>query len=356
MSKVSIVIPIYNVEKYLDRCIESIKSQTYTDLEIILIDDGSKDSSGAICDEHAKYDNRIKVIHKENGGVSAARNTGLSVADGEYIMFVDSDDYIDSNMIEEMVLHLPADIVICGLRWVQPEGKIIRENSFDKNETVQITEFIERYFDIAQDGYIISGPYNKLFCKQIINEYNLKFDENLSIGEDWLFVIKYMQCIENVCIMNNAYYNYVQYANNTLMSKYNDNAFEMCELLYNAEIDLTSKSDQYDSSFLIERFMALYFTFVWQIYTRSKMVGINKYKKLKYVLKNEFFCMLILKSKKTNYWCKMCSIAVETNCIWFIHFAYSIKYIIHTVVRFIYRLIPNNIRRLIKEKMLWKKR
>ena len=101
--KISIIVPIYNVEKYLDRCIESIVGQTYKNLEIILIDDGSPDNCPQMCDEWAKKDDRIKVVHKENGGVSLARNKGMDIATGTYIGFVDSDDYIDKNMYEKLM-------------------------------------------------------------------------------------------------------------------------------------------------------------------------------------------------------------------------------------------------------------
>ena len=112
---ISLVVPIYNVEKFLGQCIESIINQTYNDIEIILVDDGSTDNSGKICDEYKSIDNRIRVIHKVNGGLSSARNAGMRIAQGEYICFIDSDDYIDSQMLEIMKKQIKnADIVICG--------------------------------------------------------------------------------------------------------------------------------------------------------------------------------------------------------------------------------------------------
>ena len=99
---ISIIVPVYNVEKYLDKCIDSIINQTYKNIEIILIDDGSTDQSSAICDKYSKLDKSIKVIHKKNGGISDARNEGTKITTGSYLMFIDSDDYIDSNMIEEL--------------------------------------------------------------------------------------------------------------------------------------------------------------------------------------------------------------------------------------------------------------
>ena len=118
MPKISVIVPVYNVEKYLRKCIESILNQTFREFELILVDDGSTDSSGKICDEYALKDSRIKVIHKENGGASSARNAGLDVAKGEYIGFVDSDDWIEMDMYGELyrlIKENNTDISVCGI-------------------------------------------------------------------------------------------------------------------------------------------------------------------------------------------------------------------------------------------------
>ena len=131
MSKISVVVPVYNVEKYLKRCVDSIVQQTMQDIEIILVDDGSKDNSGLICDECAKKDERIIVIHKENGGLSSARNVGIEVAKAPYIAFVDSDDYIDKDMYEKLYKDITsemADVAMCGLCHCY-EGKEIEKKS-----------------------------------------------------------------------------------------------------------------------------------------------------------------------------------------------------------------------------------
>lgn len=127
--KISVIIPVYNVEKYLEKCIQSVINQTIKNLEIILVDDGSTDLSGKICDEYSKKDKRIKVIHKENGGLSDARNAGLNIESGEYIVFVDSDDYIEYNMIENLykcIKKYNADIVCCGKYLEDEDGNIIK--------------------------------------------------------------------------------------------------------------------------------------------------------------------------------------------------------------------------------------
>ncbi|HEL7541574.1 TPA: glycosyltransferase, partial [Enterococcus faecalis] len=125
MPKISIIVPVYNVEKYLEKCVRSILAQTFTDFELILVDDGSPDSSGAMCDQFAEQDERVKVIHKENGGLSDARNAGIEIATGEYLGFVDSDDYIADDMYELLYTNIvkeDADLSICGIYDVY-EGK-----------------------------------------------------------------------------------------------------------------------------------------------------------------------------------------------------------------------------------------
>ena len=134
---VSIIVPVYNTERFLNRCIDSVLAQTYSDWELLLVDDGSTDSSGSICDEYATQDSRIRVFHKENGGVSSARNLGLDYARGEWITFVDSDDYIAPDMIEKLYetqKRNNADITVCGYRWVDKEGKNLK--SFHMNSMV----------------------------------------------------------------------------------------------------------------------------------------------------------------------------------------------------------------------------
>ena len=138
--KVSIVIPIYNVEKYLDRCIKSVVNQTYSNLEIILVDDGSTDSSGSLCDLWAKNDKRIYVIHKQNAGLGMARNSGLELSTGEYIFFLDSDDYVDVTLVEKCLKkanEYDADVVIYGRTNVDEDGLL------DVRKMTNVDDFFE---------------------------------------------------------------------------------------------------------------------------------------------------------------------------------------------------------------------
>lgn len=171
--KISIIVPVYNVEKYLEKCINSILTQTYQNLEIILVDDGSMDNSGEICDEYAKKDERIKVIHKENGGLSDARNAGIEIATGKYIGFVDSDDYIGKDMYEYLIRLIQkenADISICGHKIVfqKEENNEIKGEILD--EEIEIWDTKKAIVELLKQEKIHDYAWNKLYKKELFEK------------------------------------------------------------------------------------------------------------------------------------------------------------------------------------------
>ena len=217
---ISVIVPVYKVEQYLHRCIDSILAQTYKNLEIILVDDGSPDRSGEICDEYAAKDNRIRVIHKENGGVSSARNIGLDVCTGEYIAFVDSDDYILPDMYKEMLCELlehQVEICVCHWQYEYTDGRnpvtheMIDPTIFD----VKTTRELARYFYREPIEILTSVVvWNKLYRKDIIGE--LRFSGNMM--EDEAFLTKLLSGNYTVRVMPQFFYVYVQ-AENSLTTK-----------------------------------------------------------------------------------------------------------------------------------------
>ena len=191
--KISIIVPVYNVERYLRQCIDSILAQTYTDFELLLIDDGSPDNSGTICDEYAQKDPRIRVFHKPNGGVSTARNMGIDNAKGEYISFIDADDELYPNAYETMMKYIndDIDIVFAGFEKYDEQGKLIY--SVDKNYAAKLDadSLITTMFRpiiLYYQGFI----WNKLFRLSIINDNSLRFNEKIYFNEDRLFVTEYL--------------------------------------------------------------------------------------------------------------------------------------------------------------------
>ena len=180
---VSVIIPAYNIEDYIGRCLDSIISQTYKNLEIIVVDDGSRDYTGEILDNYAKKDRRIKVIHKENGGVSSARNKGIEAAEGDYIGFIDGDDLIEPEMYKTLVDLLEeenADIAHCGYQMVFPDRIDYYHNTGKKK--IQTTE--EGLKDLLSGEMIEPGLVNKIYKKELIK--NCRLDETVKINEDLL--------------------------------------------------------------------------------------------------------------------------------------------------------------------------
>ena len=219
-SLISVIIPVYNVESYLKRCIDSILNQTYKNLEIIIVDDGSTDASGQICDEYEKADSRIKVLHKENGGQGSARNMALDMCTGEYIAFVDSDDYILDNMYETMLgalLATSADIALCGIK--SDNGVRVKDSQTPPKMHVY-QDAQELLLDYLTTGYIFTGPVNKLYKKEIFE--GIRFPQ-IRARED-AYIMHELLGRANKAV-HTAKCLYVQYIRpgSTEQAKFNDN-------------------------------------------------------------------------------------------------------------------------------------
>lgn len=218
--KISIIVPVYKVEKYLKRCVDSILAQTYTNFELILVDDGSPDTCPAMCDKFAKQDNRIKVIHKENGGLSDARNAGLSIATGEYIGFVDSDDYIDPQMYD-ILLHClledNADVAICNyIRVNESYQKITTMLQPSRNKCFSQEEFIQELLQ-PYGGYFVVA-WNKLYRKAIFND--LRFPLGKQHEDEFIIHHVVARCKKITCVENVLYY-YFQREGSIMSQEFN---------------------------------------------------------------------------------------------------------------------------------------
>lgn len=218
---ISIIVPVYNVEKYLEECIDSILNQTYKNLEIILVDDGSTDKSGIICEDYAKIDSRIKVIHKKNGGLSDARNVGIDKALGEFIIFVDSDDYIDKDMCQILINYVceyNVDIVSCNFKKVF-DNNIEEDNITYFKEKIKILtkeEVLKEYFlTLAPE---IFATWNKLYKKSLFfTDEKIRFPVN-RLHEDIATTYRLYAESKKVILLNELLYNYRQ-RNNSIMKK-----------------------------------------------------------------------------------------------------------------------------------------
>lgn len=200
MPRVSIIVPVYECEKYISHCIDGIIAQTYTDWELLLIDDGSLDCSGNICDEYATKDSRIRVFHKANGGVSSTRNVGLDYAEGQWVAFVDSDDILYPKALEVFVGQMEKynlDLIQCHYNRVYKEEHI----SYMTTEIMTGTQYAE------SDSYL-TCVWGGLFKVSIIQGHHLRFDENIRLGEDQLFLLDYMQYCQSIMRIADVLYFY----------------------------------------------------------------------------------------------------------------------------------------------------
>lgn len=212
--KISVIVPVYNVEQYLPRCIDSILAQTFTDFEALLIDDGSTDKSGKICDEYAKKDNRIRVIRKSNDGVSATRELGVNIANGDYIQFIDSDDWMEKDMLELMineVINKKADVVSCRFFEVTSQ-RITSSNTYYTSSD----DFIR---DVVRSNW---GVVWKILVKRDLYIKNdIHFPVNINAGEDYVVCTKLLLCAQNIVCLNRALYYYNKCNEHSIMSTYN---------------------------------------------------------------------------------------------------------------------------------------
>lgn len=195
----SIIVPAYNAEKYLHRCIDSVLQQTERDFELLLVDDGSRDNTLAICNERAAADSRIKVLHKENGGVSSARNHGLDHASGEYVMFIDADDYLTPDALEQCRNHTPEqDIVRFAYTSILPDGRkmnVTMPNPSSHND--YIGQVVGRTTTVAVWGGI--------FRRELFKQHNIRFSPDIKVGEDWLVTMQLTINTSKIKVLHEAY-------------------------------------------------------------------------------------------------------------------------------------------------------
>ena len=223
--KVSIIIPAYNTEKYIYSCVQSILNQTYSNIEIILVDDGSKDNTLAVCNEIAMADSRVQVIHQANKGVSMARQTGLDAAQGEFTMFIDSDDKIDKDMISVMLKQMAAqnaDVVECRFIKEFPTG--VTEVSTDFGE-VKLVEGIKA-IELMNYGKIFQASMcDKIFKRALIKDNFFK--EGVTIGEDYRFVFEIFKNSKKVLFIPNIFYHYIQREDSASYTGYTGNGYDI---------------------------------------------------------------------------------------------------------------------------------
>lgn len=262
--KISIIVPVYNVEKYLDRCINSLVRQTFKSYEILLIDDGSTDNSGDICDQFSEKYSNIRVFHLKNGGVSRARNFGIEKALGDYIMFCDSDDYVDKQWCEILynyIILYPNSWIGTGLYNINHYDKFKKMILYDYEKKFNRIKK-DKYYQIMQSGlsgFLVIRIYER---KKIINN-KLKFKDSLTYGEDVIFNCEYLNISDDIVMINKPLYYYVKYDNTTLSSQYYPNKFTLIKNIYSARKKFISEEykNQFYNEYMYYFILALKDTF-----------------------------------------------------------------------------------------------
>lgn len=267
MKKLTIIIPTYNSEKYIEKCIISILKQTYTNLEIIIIDDNSSDNTYEICQKIQKDDLRIKPIrNSKNEGVSITRNLGIDIATGEYITFVDSDDYIEENLYEKLIEKIEnenIDIAMCNF-YMELNSIDTRNNSENKEMVLDRGKILDYMF---LPDYYCGFVWNKIYKTDIIKSNNLRFDNNIFICEDMLFNCQYISKIEKGSYTTAKLYHYIQRTNSSYNTKYNER--------WKTVIQAYEKMRQYISEQNIKNFQ---YSYLYALLNLKEKIYMEKFK------------------------------------------------------------------------------
>ncbi|MDD8048028.1 MAG: glycosyltransferase family 2 protein [Thomasclavelia sp.] len=286
MSKVdvTVIIPVYNSEKYLSTAIDSILNQNYESMEILLIDDGSSDGSSTICDDYSKKDNRIKTIHKENEGMCASRNLGLSIAKGEYILFCDNDDVFLPNLIKDNIDYAKkydADIVKFARKRINYIDDKVIEEAYSYKFDFKIVEEkdILKYYNIQRN--ISSGVWCNLYKKSVIQENNVRFPESFRFGcEDYYFNIEYYKYVKTMVMNPKAYYQWNLRMSHSTTRKYSDNLIESLQICLDLEYKYILEKDLtklYPGNW--EDILTNYYVFGYYLALQNKACPYSKKKK-----------------------------------------------------------------------------
>ena len=333
--KVSVIVPIYNVEKYLERCLKSLVNQSLQEIEIILIDDGSTDNSPLICDQYAKQDGRIKVVHKQNQGLGMARNTGLELASGEYVVFIDSDDFIEKNAYQEMydmIKSENAEMLITNYyeyitnTGEKKEMKTVRNVRIVEGEEIKKVACQMVGFSPLEknEDDIGMSVWKNMYLRKFIEENQIKFySEREYVSEDAIFQLVTVPKMKKVILSTNCYYYYCQNDNQSLSATFRESKFEEYKKLYQKEYELLETNGIIETG---KYYIAT--TFLGNIRAHIKQLSSNRYskkrkKELIEKIEKDTMVQAVLKwypYDRTSMKQRVFSIALKNNWTWVILF------------------------------------
>lgn len=306
-STVSVIVPVYNGEKYIDTCMKCLLEQTYSNIEIILVNDGSKDKSGEICDRYAQNNNNVKVVHKSNGGLSSARNAGIEASTGEFLYFYDVDDEITPDLVKdnvELAQKHNADVVLFCFWYYVEDRKELISNQMQETFIGNSQEFFERGLTEVIEKEIFNAPWNKMVRRSVMEENNIRFNTDYPIYEDVIFASEMFPKVSKIVVNKEMYYKYFVRSSGTLITRYYPNLFDAVSLYYKNIVQYCNKYKNHDTQ--LARFNYLYFRLITahlkQVSCHKDLAKKEKYRLLKRICEDQLFRRAIygikLKGKK----------------------------------------------------------
>lgn len=330
MDTVSIIVPIYNAKKYISACLDSILKQTYKHFEVILVDDGSSDTSGKICDLYEKNDHRIRVYHRSNSGVSATRNFGLAKATGKYISFVDADDTIEPNMLEaciRLAQRYQADLVISSFRYyMADDNNRMVENSLGAEFFGTGKELFDQWFITLIEKEILNPPWNKFIRKELLDTNKIRFHEKYSICEDMAFSVQLLASSRKTVLTGEMYYNYYIKSIGTLVFRFHENYFDALTYFYESAYAYCKRysNNSRQLKCLNTLYVNLTLMFLKKICLKPKWEKAEKYKKMMEIDSNKKF-LIALETASINRRRRLICFLLK-NCHYFlINMLYLLK-------------------------------
>jgi glycosyltransferase EpsJ len=320
---VSVIVPIYNAESTLRKCIDSILSQSFKNIELWLIEDGSIDKCSNICREYELLDSRVKAIYQDNKGVSYSRNLGIAKSSGKYIQFVDADDWINQEMIMNLVntINDNSDLVICGYNVINvcPGYTSQFERCVKNKIELDTVNFLNQFSQFYEIG-LLQAVWNKIYRKDIIMEFNLSFNKDLSLGEDMLFNINYFKSCNKISLINDVLYNYTIYPYaKSLSKKYNPKRLNSQMTMYKSIIELLQEYRTYSSSnykCIKKYYSSSIISAVNEYLTYNQCIWPEKKRFIKYLLKKKDINNNIVIVYNNSKWMKITALLIKTRMVY----------------------------------------
>lgn len=346
---ISVIIPVYNAEKYLVRCVNSVLSQTYENIELVLVNDGSKDNSLKICKKLQSEDTRIKVIDKENEGASVARNVGLDAATGDYIMFIDADDWIEENMfsflISCMLSEDNVDVAVCNhyIEGHNSENRTVAGCiglTEDKLITDDISFCVAKLDETGRFNYL----WNRVYKRNIIEDNHIRLDNQFTTGEDLDFNLKYFKHVNKCALSDNPMYHYIKDGVDSLCARYKENIYEMSVELSHRRYELYNEFGMLENDSYRLIYEMTYIDYmrncIPNMYRKNApLTDKDRLGQMKQIFKNEKLKEYIKGYKPKDKISKMFSVLVRTGSPRLAVFVYSILFFIRNNFNGVYQKV-----------------